>query len=155
MRHFDQEGTGQIDYKTFCESVFDPDFHGGNMMPVPELDINAEDLAQYADKCAQKTVDRAETEKIRRAVRMIQDVFVNRANMTVRLTAEFSHMGHEPTVTWEQIRTAFVKLGYVFEPEDVQRCINYLMPGDDMNKINYAKFLQRLRTTFHDMSLGR
>ena len=72
---------------------------------------------------AQKTIDRAETEKVRRAVRNIQDIYVNRHNMTVRLTAEFSNMTHEKYVNWEQIRNAFVALGYVFEPEDVQRCI--------------------------------
>lgn len=120
-----------------------------------ELKINASELADYADIAAQKTIDRAETEKVRRAVRMIQDVYVNRFNMTVRLTAEFSHMTHEHFVNWEQVRTAFVKLGYVFEPEDVQRCVKFVMPEVDLNKINYAQFLQRLRTTFHDMTATR
>ena len=68
------------------------------------MQINAAELQGYADVAAQKTIDRAETEKVRRAVRMIQDIYVNRTNMTVRLTAEFSHQTHEAFVNWEQIR---------------------------------------------------
>ncbi|CAD7942901.1 unnamed protein product [Amoebophrya sp. A25] len=34
MKHFDEQGTGQIDYQQFCDKVLDPDFHGGNLMAV-------------------------------------------------------------------------------------------------------------------------
>merc|ERR1719335_1592095 len=57
------EVLGQIDYVKFCETCFDPDFydhkiHGNVAMNAPELKINAQDLADYADKAAQKTIDR-------------------------------------------------------------------------------------------------
>lgn len=71
MQHFDPKGEGQIDYEQFCDRVLDPDFHPGNLMVPPVLEIDAESLAAYADKAAQKTVERAETEKVRRAVRLI------------------------------------------------------------------------------------
>lgn len=58
-------------------------------------------------------------------------------------------------MNWEQIRTAFVRLGYVFEPEDVQRCVKYLMPGTDLNRVNYNHFLQALRVTYGDMTAAR
>merc|ERR1719240_2609079 len=58
MRYFDPQGEGQIDYVKFCETCFDPDFydhkiHGNVAMNAPELKINAQDLADYADKAAQ------------------------------------------------------------------------------------------------------
>ena len=56
----------------------------------PELIINAEELANYADIAARTTVERAETEKVRRAVRTIGEIFISRANMTTRLLAEFT-----------------------------------------------------------------
>ena len=71
MRHFDAKGEGQIDYNSFCKTVFDPDYSTETIQP-PELNIDAEKLGTYADTAAQKTVDRAETEKIRRAVQMIE-----------------------------------------------------------------------------------
>lgn len=78
----------------------------------PELEINAAELAEYADVAAQKTVERAETEKVRRAVRTIGDIFFTRENMRGRLLAEYNEMGQEPTKTWDQIRLGFLKLGY-------------------------------------------
>jgi len=153
MKYFDPKGEGQIDYNTFCSTCFDDDF--GYEKKSNEVKINAAELQGYADVAAQKTIDRAETEKVRRAVRNIQDIYVNRTNMTVRLTAEFAHLTHEQFVNWEQIRTAFVRLGYVFEPEDVQRCVKYLMPGTDLNRINYNLFLQQLRITYSDMTAAR
>ena len=95
---------------------------------------------------------RAETEKIRKAVRVIGDIFWSRANMSVRLAAEFNKMTHTPFVSWDQIRTAFSDMGYVFEPQDVQRCVNFVLPGTDLEQINYNEFIMKLKTTYHDMS---
>merc|ERR1711966_10249 len=49
MMHFDANREGQVDYGAFCDRVLDPDFHKGNLMNKPELEIKAEDLAAYAD----------------------------------------------------------------------------------------------------------
>eukprot|EP00392_Amoebophrya_sp_AT5.2_P016043 g16282.t1 len=110
MKHFDPDATGQINYQQFCDKVLDPDFFVGNLMVKPELEINAAELAAYADVAAQKTVERAETEKVRRAVRTIGDIFFTRENMRGRLLAEYNEMGQEPTKTWDQIRLGFLKL---------------------------------------------
>lgn len=110
MRHFDAEGKGQIDYNGFCETVFDKDY-GANAPP--QLKIDAAALGEYADTAAQKTVDRAESEKIRRAVKTIGEVFWSRANMSVRLRAEFSKMTTDEYLPWDKIRTAFLHLGYL------------------------------------------
>jgi len=134
--------------------VLDPDFHKGNL-PAVQMDIDAADLANYADVAAQKTVERAETEKMRRAVRLIGDVFNTRANMLTRILAELDEMGREQHKSWDQIRNAFLKLGYVFELEDVQRCVLYCLPGVDLHKIPVFDFLSKLKTTFHDMSATR
>ncbi|CAD7952611.1 unnamed protein product [Amoebophrya sp. A120] len=155
MKHFDPEGTGQVDYKAFCSKVLDPDFFQGNLMVKPELVINAEELASYADVAAQKTVERAETEKVRRAVRMIGDIFFTRENMRGRLLAEWNEMGQEPTKTWDQIRLGFLKLGYVFDLDDVQRCILFCLPGCDLQAVPVIDFLHKLKVTYHDMYLNR
>ena len=52
------------------------------------LDIDAKELSAYADKAAQATIDRAETEKIRKAVRLIGDIYWSRPQMNVRLQSE-------------------------------------------------------------------
>merc|ERR1719253_434992 len=52
MLYFDPDKEGQVDYGKFCDRVLDPDFHKGNLMTKPELVINAEELAQYADIAA-------------------------------------------------------------------------------------------------------
>jgi len=155
MKFFDPTGSGQIDYQQFCDRVLDPDFHKGNLMNKPELDINAGDLANYADVAAQRTVERAETEKMRRAVRHIGDVFHTRANMLTRLLAELDEVSRDQFKSWDQIRTAFLKLGYVFELEDIQRCVLYILPGCDLNKVPVFDFFSKLKTTYHDMSATR
>jgi len=155
MLFFDPEKKGQIDYESFCDKVLDPDFAVGSLMNKPELIINAEELAAYADLAAQRTVERAETEKVRRAVRSIGETVITRADMRKRIMAECNNMGQEATKSWDQIRTAFVKLGYPFELEDIQRAVNFCCPGVDLQKVPVFDFLSKLIVSYHDMSKCR
>ena len=82
-------------------------------------------------------------------------MYLNRRDMQSRLLAEFNGMSQEPTKTWDQVRDAFVQLGYVFEPDDVQRCILFCLPGCDLQKVPVIALLSKLRTTYHDLSASR
>lgn len=75
--------------------------------------------------------------------------------MSQRLAAEFEHMGCDVNCNWSQVRTAFLKLGYVFEAEDIQRCIKYLLPTCELSKIPYHNFIGALKTSYQDMFASR
>merc|ERR1711977_239884 len=85
-------------------------------------------------------MQRAETEKVRRAVREIGDVVYRNTGTMKKLFKEFCHMTHKDHVTCEQIHAALRQLGHHLDIEDVQRCIVYVLPGVDLDAIDYIDF---------------
>merc|ERR1719316_1873054 len=111
--------------------------------------------ANYMDRAKEKIFERAETEKIRRAVRIIGDVMYKHTSTMQKLFKEFTHMTHEQTVNCEQIHAALLKIGYTFEIADVQRCILFVVPDADMERIDYVHFVKSLIACYHDLCANR
>merc|ERR1711907_36935 len=126
MQYFDKRQDGQVTYNEFCDAVLDDDYTV-DMMPA-KAQMSQQFDANYMDRAKEKIFERAETEKIRRAVRIIGDVMYKHTSTMQKLFKEFTHMTHEQTVNCEQIHAALLKIGYTFEIADVQRCILFVMP---------------------------
>merc|ERR1711988_1664417 len=153
MQYFDKRHDGQVTYNEFCDAVLDDDYTM-TMMP-PKAEMSGSYDSSYMDRAKDKIFERAETEKIRRAVRIIGDVMYKHTSTMQKLFKEFSHMTHEQSVTCEQIHAALLKIGYTFEIADVQRCILFVMPEADMERIDYVNFVKSLVACYHDLCANR
>jgi len=149
MQYFDARKDGQISYNEFCDALMDEDYTQVMMKQRAPLDQNVGD---YPARAKSRLEEREETEKVRNAVKTIGDVVYKHSTTFIRLLKEFSHLTHETTVTCEQIVQALEALGKTFHLQDVQRCVSYLFPDGDLEKVEYVAFLQNLVTSFHDLS---
>merc|ERR550514_2540483 len=111
--------------------------------------------AAYSSRAQEKAFERAETEKIRRAVRDVGDVLYKHTSTVQKLFKEFAHMTHEQHVSMEQIHAALLKIGYTFDMADIQRTILFVIPEADLDKINYVYFVKSLIACFHDLCAAR
>jgi len=68
---------------------------------------------------------------------------------------EFTHMTHQNFVTCEQIHAALLKIGFAFDIEDVERCVLFVIPDCDTEKIDYVYFCQSIVSCFHDLCAVR
>jgi hypothetical protein len=149
MRHFDKRQDGQITYNEFCDAVLDEDCTCEMLKSKPGIDTRED--AEYNARAAQKALERTETEKVRKAVRDIGDVFYKHVGMMQKIFKEFTHMTHHNYVTVEQIHAALLRIGFAFDGEDVQRCVLFVIPDCDLNRIDYVHFCQSLVACFHDL----
>merc|ERR1719265_1452320 len=101
MRHFDQRQDGQVSYNEFCDALLDEDCTCEMMKAKPRIDGSSD--AEYNARAAMKALERAETEKVRKAVRDIGDVFYKHVGMMQKIFKEFTHMTHQNFVTCEQV----------------------------------------------------
>jgi len=153
MRHFDSREDGQVSYNEFCDALLDEDFTTGMLKSKSRLDAYHD--GSYAERAAVRTAERQETLEVRNAVRAIGECLYKRQNVFARLCKEFGHITHEATVTSQQIQHAFRQIGQWFELEDVQRCVLFLNPGADLERIPYLEFLKAVQTSFHDVAVHR
>lgn len=153
MRHFDKRQDGQISYNEFCDALLDEDYTSEMMKLKPPLHQDYDE--GYAEKARQKQEERAETEKVRAAVRAIGDTVYKHTGAFHRLFKEFGYMTHEPTVTSEQIVTAMAAFGHTFSLEDVERCVLHMLPGANLKKIKYVDYLKAMVTSYHDSAATR
>lgn len=153
MRHFDKRQDGQITYNEFCDVVLDEDFT--KEMLRPRLGIDARSDAAYNKRAEDKALERGETEKVRKAVREIGDVFYKHVGTMQKMFKEFTHMTHQNFVTVEQIHAALLKIGFAFDCDDVQRCVLFVMPDCDLDKIDYVHFCQAITACYHDLCAVR
>merc|ERR1712193_43864 len=149
MRHFDKRQDGQITYNEFCDGVLDEDFTKEMLRPKLGIDTNTD--LEYNKRVADKALERSETERVRKAVRDIGDVFYKHVGMMQKVFKEFTHMTHHNYVTCEQVHAALLKIGFAFDLEDVQRCILFVVPDGDLQKIDYVHFCQSLIACYHDL----
>merc|ERR1719443_2624332 len=149
MRHFDQRQDGQVTYNEFCDALLDEDCTC-EMMKV-KAPIDARQDPAYNERAAVKAHERAETDKVRKAARDIGDVFYKHVGMMQKIFKEFTHMTHKNHVTVEQIHAALLKVGFAFDVEDVERCVLFVVPGADLDKIDYVHLCQALVACFHDL----
>jgi len=149
MQYFDARKDGQISYNEFCDALMDEDYTQVMMKQRAPLDQNVGD---YPTRAKSRLEEREETEKVRNAVKAIGDVVYKHSTTFMRLLKEFSHLTHEATVTCDQIVQALEGLGKTFSLQDVQRCVSYIFPQGDLEKVEYVAFLKNLVTSFHDLS---
>merc|ERR1712093_672327 len=105
----------------------------------------------YNERAALKGHERSETDRVRKAVRDIGDVFYKHVGMTQKMFKEFTHMTHQNFVTVEQIHAALLKIGFAFDCEDVERCVLFVIPDCDLDKIDYVHFCQSIVSCYHDL----
>merc|ERR1712224_456622 len=153
MKHFDTRKDGQVSYNEFCDALLEEDYTKKMMPEKPHLDDRYD--PEYAERAKRKLEERAETEKVRAAVRRLGDIVYRNTSTFHRLFKEFARNTHEQTVTCQQVVEAFRSIGQIFQYEDVLRVLLYVMPGCDPLKINYIKFLKEVVVTFHDLSNAR
>merc|ERR1719160_601632 len=149
MRHFDARQDGQVTYNEFCDALLDEDCTCEMMKSKTPIDPRPDQA--YNERAESKAKERAETDKVRKAVRAIGDVFYKHVGTTQKIFKEFTHMTHHNAVSVEQIHAALLKIGFAFDVEDVQRCVLYVIPDADLDKIDYVHFCQSLVSCFHDM----
>merc|ERR1712072_1011859 len=111
--------------------------------------IDARSDAEYNARAAQKALERTETDKVLKAVRDIGDVFYKHVGMMQKIFKEFTHMTHHNFVTVEQIHAALLKVGFAFDCQDVQRCVLFVVPGTNLDKVDYVHFCQSLVACYH------
>jgi len=149
MKQFDTRKDGQISYNEFCDNLMDEDCHTTMMKQRAPLDA---DVGNYPDLARTKLEQRVETEKVRKAAQAIGNCVYEHSATFMRLLKEFGHLTHLDTVTCEQIQQALEGIGKSFSLQDVQRCVSYVLPGADLNKVSYVDFLRQVVTSFHDLS---
>jgi Ca2+-binding EF-hand superfamily protein len=153
MRHFDKRQDGQVTYNEFCDALLDEDCTCEMMKVKPPIDASSD--PSYNERAAQKAKERAETEKVRKAVRDIGDVFYKHVGMMQKIFKEFTHMTHHNFVTVEQVHAALLRIGFAFDGADVERCVLFVIPDADLDKIDYVHFCQSLVANFHDLCASR
>merc|ERR1712193_584574 len=134
MRHFDKRQDGQVTYNEFCDALLDEDFTCEMLKVKPAIDARPD--PEYNTRAAQKALERTETDKVRKAVRDIGDVFYKHTGMMQKIFKEFTHMTHQNYVTCEQFHAALLKIGFAFDAQDVERCVLFVIPNCDLDKID-------------------
>jgi Ca2+-binding EF-hand superfamily protein len=153
MRHFDKRQDGQVTYNEFCDALLDEDYTVKMLKTKPGLDTSVD--PSYSARAEQKSHERGETEKIRKATKEIGDVMYKHSGAMQKLFKEFTHLTHQNYVTCEQVCAALEKIGYPFDMEDIQRCILFIVPEVDLNCIDYVHFVKSLVACYHDLSASR
>jgi Ca2+-binding EF-hand superfamily protein len=153
MRHFDKRQDGQVTYNEFCDALLDEDATCEMMKMKPAIDPRSD--SEYNVRAALKAQERTETDKVRKAAREIGDVFYKHVGTMQKLFKEFTHMTHQNHVSYDQIHAALLKIGYAFDLEDIQRCVLFVVPDTDLEKIDYVHFCQSLVACYHDLSAVR
>uniref|UniRef100_A0A7S4RNF6 Calmodulin n=1 Tax=Alexandrium monilatum TaxID=311494 RepID=A0A7S4RNF6_9DINO len=153
MRHFDSRKDGQVSYNEFCDALLDEDYTTSMLKKRRPLD-KAHD-AFYAGRAQGKLNERSETDNVRAAVRALGDVVYRQTAAFTKLFKEFAHKTHGQTLTCEQITDALAQIGQSFELEDVRRCVLYVLPDVDPDRVPYVAFLKALVTSYHDLSANR
>lgn len=153
MQHFDVRQDGQISYNEFCDVLLDEDYTQQMLKAKPPLK-QVYDPA-YAARAHARVQERAETEKIRAAVRAVGDMIYKNPQKLFKLMREFSHMTHHTTLNLTQIHHAMLQNGHDFDPDDIRRTVMYVLPKADLDAIPYVDYVRAMVTSFHDMSASR
>jgi uncharacterized iron-regulated protein len=106
----------------------------------------------YADRVIGKSIDREETNRVRKAVRELGDVVYQRHGTVPKLFKEFEKMTHGNTVSNVQIKKALAAIGVTIKLEDIDRVILYLDSNADLGSVVYVTFFKTLISSFHDIN---
>lgn len=150
MKHFDTRQDGQVSYNEFCDALLDEDYTTEMLKTKPQVQT-AHD-PDYAQRVLGKSIDREETELVRKAVRDFGDVVYKKHGVVPRLFKEFQKMTHGNTVSNTQMKKALSAIGVTIKLEDIDRVILFLDPNADLRSVVYVQFFKSLMASFHDIS---
>jgi len=150
MKHFDTRQDGQVSYNEFCDALLDEDYTTDMLKSKPHVQTHPD--PDYADRVVGKSIDREETEKVRKAVREFGDIVYKRHGVIYKLMKEFQLMTHGSTVSNSQIKKALSNIGATVKLEDIDRVILFLDPDADLSSVVYNEFFKALMASFHDVS---
>lgn len=153
MRHFDTRKDGQVSYNEFCDALLDEDYTTSMLKTKPALKQHQDNA--YSRMAREKLEQRVETDSVRAAVRAMGDIVYKHTQAFTKLFKEFAHKTHEQTLTCEEIQDALQQIGKSFDLEDVRRCVLFVLPGVDPDRVNYVEFLKAIVTSYHDLSATR
>ncbi|KAF4701155.1 EF-hand domain (C-terminal) containing, partial [Perkinsus olseni] len=106
----------------------------------------------YAAAAACRSVEAAETAKIRRAVREVGDVFYKHPSMSHRIIKELSKVSDNQMTDTGQIRLALLRLGFPFDQEEIDRCVCFVMTPEsdepiDLYRVKFVDFVKAIVAT--------
>lgn len=153
MQHFDSRNDGQVSYNEFCDKLLDQDYTTAMLTTKPPLKMGFDE--EYAERALTKSVERAETHSVRKAVRELGDALYKKHGLLTKLFKEMKHMTHDDYVSCEQIQNGLVQVGHSFDLEDIRRTVMFSLPGVDPNFVPYLDLFKAIVTSFHDLSASR
>merc|ERR550537_1671694 len=153
MKHFDTRKDGQISYNEFCDAVLERDYHTDMLQRVEPLQMSVDEA--YKQRSKEKTLMRTETEKVRRAAQELSKAVYQSSRLPKKLIKEFGTMTHQQTVTVEMVHAVFLRLGFHFDIDDVERAIGFFMPNAPKDRIRYFDLVQSLVAGHHDLAANR
>jgi len=153
MKHFDTRKDGQVSYNEFCDAVLERDYHTSMLPPAEPLQMSVDEA--YKARSKEKTLMRTETEKVRRAAQELSKAVYQSSKLPKKLIKEFGTMTHQQTVTVEMVHAVFLRLGFHFDIDDVERAIGFFMPNSPKDRIRYFDLVQALVAGHHDLAAVR
>ena len=79
------------------------------------VDVTEATMQPYASQATLKTLDRAESERVRESVQKLGQLLYTRPNAVARLRQEIRKQTHERYCTVEQIRDALQCMGFTYD----------------------------------------
>jgi len=156
FRHFDKSGNGQVSYNEFCDTVLEKDY---SMHVVPrQAPVHSNVTDRYVHNAAQKTRERGEQERCRKAVQAIGQLLYQKTHIIPRLRSILYRAcaaRDEQLVTASEIRSALLMLGHAFDEEDLIRALTFVMPGLDLERIPYNDLLSAFQASYQDCGAPR
>jgi len=153
MQHFDSRNDGQVSYNEFCDALLDSDYTTGMLVTKQPLKPGFDE--EYAERALTKTMERAETGNVRKAVRELGDALYKKQGVLGKLFKEMKHMTHEHCVSCEQIQNGLTQVGHLFDLDDIKRAVLFALPGVDLSAVPYLELFKAIVTSFHDLSASR
>jgi hypothetical protein len=150
MKHFDTRKDGQVSYNEFCDTLLDEDYTQDMLKTKPHVQTVHD--PHYADRVMGKSIDREETNRVRKAVRELGDVVYQRHGTVPKLFKEFEKMTHGNTVSNVQIKKALSAIGITIKLEDIDRVILFMDPNADLGSVVYVNFFKTMMASFHDIN---
>uniref|UniRef100_A0A0G4HB78 Calmodulin n=1 Tax=Chromera velia CCMP2878 TaxID=1169474 RepID=A0A0G4HB78_9ALVE len=155
MRHFDANQDGMVSYNEFCDVALDRDVVGAMLDSHAKVRLRITPDDTYAEVVKETRESLEEAAKIRGAVRHIQGVLSEKANIRTRLLKEFQHLTTSSVVNVALIQKAFAALGVEISEGDTYRLLSFVLPHSPPDAVNPAAFVQSIFTTFHDLPKDR
>jgi len=154
MRYYDKDNDGQISYNEFCDTIIDENY--GRDLVKKNLSVKVsteENMQEYARSARFQSLCRVEDVELRRAIRGLSEILHNRPKLSGKLRFELNKLvAKDGLLTPEILRSGLIRCGYTFDLIDIQRCLEFISPNQD---IDFISFLVKFPATYHDFCRTR